>query len=78
MLIILQNVSEGNELLKSWSILKVNVKRYTFCILSLSNIPEDAIYAFKNHVLEVPQSQRQTFFFESKQKYIDLHGEYFE
>ncbi|XP_070070207.1 histone-lysine N-methyltransferase SETMAR-like [Drosophila takahashii] len=43
--------------------------------------PEDAVEAFKNHVLEVSQSERTKYFdnwFERMQKCISLAGEYFE
>lgn len=43
--------------------------------------PEDAVDAFKNHVLEVPQSEWLNCFenwFKRMKKCIDLNGEYFE
>ncbi|XP_055316153.1 histone-lysine N-methyltransferase SETMAR-like [Sitodiplosis mosellana] len=43
--------------------------------------PEDAVDAFKTHVLELPQSEWKKCFenwFKRMQKCIDLHGEYFE
>ncbi|XP_025154440.1 histone-lysine N-methyltransferase SETMAR-like [Harpegnathos saltator] len=43
--------------------------------------PEEAVDAFKMHVLEVPQSEWKKCFenwFKRMQKCIDLHGEYFE
>lgn len=43
--------------------------------------PEEAVDAFKNHVLEVPQSEWKKCYenwFERMQKCIDHHGEYFE
>lgn len=44
-------------------------------------VAEDAVEAFKNHVLEVSQSEWKKFFknwFEPMQKCINLDGEYFE
>ena len=43
--------------------------------------PEEAVNAFKIHVLEIPESERKKCFenwFKRMQKSIDLHGEYFE
>lgn len=43
--------------------------------------PEEAVEAFKMHVLKVPQSEWKKWFenwFKRMQKCIDLHGEYFE
>lgn len=43
--------------------------------------PEEAVDAFKTHVLELPQSEWKKCFenwFKRMQKCIDLHGEYFE
>ncbi|XP_078034039.1 histone-lysine N-methyltransferase SETMAR-like [Augochlora pura] len=43
--------------------------------------PEEAVAAFRMHVLEIPQSEWQKCFdnwFKRMQKCIDLHGEYFE
>ncbi len=43
--------------------------------------PEEAVAAFRMHVLEVPHSEWQKCFdnwFKRMQKCIDLHGEYFE
>ena len=42
--------------------------------------PEEAVVAFKMHVLEVPQLEWQKCFdnwFKRMQKCLDLHGEYF-
>lgn len=43
--------------------------------------PEEAVFAFKTHVLEVPESDWKKCFenwFQRMQKCINLHGEYFE
>lgn len=43
--------------------------------------PEEAVDAFKNHVLEVPQSEWKKCFenwFQRMEKCVNLHGEYFE
>ena len=43
--------------------------------------PEEAVDAFRMHVLEIPQSKWQKSFdnwFKHIQKCIDLNGEYFE
>ena len=43
--------------------------------------PEEAVDAFRMHVLEIPYSEWQKYFdnwFKSMQKCIDLNGEYFE
>ena len=43
--------------------------------------PEEAIAAFRMHVLEIPQSEWQKCFdnsFKRMQKCINLHGEYLE
>ena len=42
---------------------------------------EEEVDAFRMHVLEIPQSERQKCFdnwFKRMQKYIDANGEYFE
>ena len=42
---------------------------------------EDAVEAFKNHVLDMPQEEWKNCYdqwFERMQKCIDHHGEYFE
>ena len=40
--------------------------------------PEDAVEAFKNHVLELSQSECIDKWFERMQKYINYAEEYFE
>ena len=43
--------------------------------------PEEAVDAFRMHVVEIPQSEWQKWFdnwFKRMQKCIDLNGEYFE
>ena len=43
--------------------------------------PEEAVDAFRMHILKIPQSEGQKCFdnwFGRMQKYIDLNGEYFE
>jgi hypothetical protein len=43
--------------------------------------PEEAVHAFKTHVLEVPQMEWKKCFqnwFQRMQKCINLHGDYFE
>ncbi|EFN72051.1 hypothetical protein EAG_00124, partial [Camponotus floridanus] len=45
------------------------------------SMPEEAVDAFKTHVLEVPLSEWHECYnkwFERMQKCIDHHGEYFE
>ena len=45
------------------------------------SIPEEAVDAFRTHVLEIPQSEWQKCFanrFRRMQKCIDLIGKYFE
>ena len=39
--------------------------------------PEEAVVAFRMHVLEIPQTECQKWF-KRMQKCIDLNGEYFE